>query len=186
MTNATTTNPPTRHRAMTNRSPERSQDDLHGDLHDLLSELVSAHEALLVAAGEHRESLRTADTNAMAEASVRVDAICREIARLDEQRKLLTTRITPNQPEATLSYLASTLPEPQRGTALELATKLRELIISARTEQRRLRAAADAMLSHVRGIVQQIQQSLNHAGTYGRAGRVDAGATVVTGFDMTS
>ena len=189
MTNATITKPSPHRGVKADRSPER----LHDDLHDLLSELVSAHEALLVAAGQHRDSLRTADTNAMAEASVRVDAICRDIARLkeersrlDEQRKQLTARIAPDQPEATLSYLASQLPEPQRGTALELATKLRELIINARTEQRRLRAAADAMLSHVRGIVQQIQQSLNHAGTYGRAGRVDAGATVVTGFDMTS
>ena len=182
MTNATITKPSPHRGVKADLSPER----LHDDLHDLLSELVSAHEALLVAAGQHRDSLRTADTNAMAEASVRVDAICRDIARLDEQRKQLTARIAPDQPEATLSYLASQLPEPQRGTALELATKLRELIINARTEQRRLRAAADAMLSHVRGIVQQIQQSLNHAGTYGRAGRVDAGATVVTGFDMTS
>ena len=158
----------------------------HEQLHDLLSELVGAHEALLVAAGEHRESLRTADTNAMASAAVRVDAICRDIARLDEQRKHLTAALAPEQPDATLSFLAAQLPEPQRGSALELTTRLRELIIRARTEQRRLRAAADAMLSHVRGIVQQIQQGLNHAGTYGRAGRVDAGATVVTGVDMTS
>lgn len=182
MTNATITKPSPARGVKADRSPER----LHDDLHDLLGELVGAHEALLVAAGEHRESLRTADTNAMAEASGRVDTICGDIARLDERRKQLTAKIAPDQPEATLSYLASQLPEPQRGTALELATKLRELIITARTEQRRLRAAADAMLSHVRGIVQQIQQSLNHAGTYGRAGRVDAGATVVTGFDMTS
>jgi hypothetical protein len=185
MTNATLNKP--KHIGAKAISPtSRSQERLHDELYDLLSELVSAHEALLAAAGEHRESLRTADTEAMAAASIRVDAICRDIAGLDEHRKQLTATLAPTQPEATLSFLASQLPEPKRSTALEQATKLRELIIRARTEQRRLRAAADAMLSHVRGIVQQIQQGLNHAGTYGRAGRVDAGATVVTGLDMTS
>lgn len=177
MTHATLDRPP---------APPTDTDPHAATLHALLSDLVGAHEALLTAAAEHREAIRAADTNAMASASVRVDAICRDIARLDEHRKALTAALAPDQPDATLSFLASQLAAPERGAALELAGRLRELIIKARTEQRRLRAAADAMLSHVRGIVQQIQQSLNHAGTYGRAGRVDAGATVVSGIDMTS
>ena len=159
---------------------------LHDRLHDLLAELVGAHESLLIASGEHRDALRTADTDAMASAAARVGLICDCIARLDVERRELTAALAPDHPDATLSFLASQLPDPLRNTALELATKLRELIVRVRTEQRRLRAAADAMLSHVRGIVQQVQQGLNHAGTYGRAGRVDAGATVVTGLDMTS
>lgn len=179
MTTATTTRP-------TTLTIPHAHDALHDRLHELLTDLVGAHEALIVAASEHREALRTANTAGMTSAQVRVDAICRDIARLDSDRKQITAALAPEQPEATLSFLASQMPEPRRTSALELATKLRELIISARTEQRRLRAAADAMLSHMRGIVQQIQQGLNHAGTYGRAGRVDAGATVVTGLDMTS
>ncbi len=182
MTNATLTLP-----TRTPNTPgDLSQDRLQDRLCDLLAELVGAHESLLIASGDHRDALRTADTDAMAAAAARVGLICDCIARLDVERRELTGALSPDHPDATLSFLASQLPEPERNAALELATKLRELIVRVRTEQRRLRAAADAMLSHVRGIVQQVQQGLNHAGTYGRAGRVDAGATVVTGLDMTS
>ncbi len=178
MTNTTAAKPTPPHTA--------AADHLHDRLHDLLIELVAAHESLLIASGKHRDALRTADTDAMESAAARVNTICDDIARLDGQRRELTSALAPDHPDATLSFLASRLPAPHRDLSLELATKLRELIIRVRTEQRRLRAAADAMLSHVRGIAQQIQQGLNHAGTYGSAGRVDAGATVVTGLDMTS
>lgn len=182
MTNATSTAP-----TLGSGVPEgHSQDRLETRLCELLEALVAAHEALLLASGEHREALRTADAEAMALAAGRVNEVCDTIAVLDGHRRELTRALVPEQPDATLSFLASRLPEPRRNVALELATRLRELIVGVRTEQRRLRAAADAMLSHVRGIVQQVQQGLNHAGTYGRAGRVDAGATVVTGLDMTS
>lgn len=160
--------------------------ELGEQLETLLRELVAAHESLLKIAADHRDAIRQADARGMQEAQSRVEAVCRTIAGLDRQRQDLTAAMAPEHPEATLSFLASGLAEPVRGRAVELATTLRELIIRVRTEQRRLRSAADAMLSHVRGIVQQIQQQLNHAGTYGRAGRVDAGATVVSGLDMTS
>lgn len=155
-------------------------------LEELLTDLVEAHEVFVGASDQHREAIRQADTAAIAHTRELVTDACIRIANLDTERKQIVEAMAPDKPDATLSYLAAGLPEPGRSRALELASTLRELVIQARADQRRLRAAADSMLRHVRGIVQQVQQGLNHAGTYGRAGRVDAGARVVSGIDMTS
>lgn len=171
-------------RSIQNSSPDTTGGDR--TLEGLLTDLVQAHEAFVEASGLHREAIRCADTEAIAAARDDVAEACIHIANLDAERQALVARLSPDQPEATLTHLAAGLPEPERGRALELAATLRELVIRARTDQRRLRAAADSMLRHVRGVVQQVQQSLNHAGTYGRAGRVEAGARVVSGIDMTT
>lgn len=173
--------PPTHDTAPCPLDPERG-----ARLRRLLADLIEAHEALLEASGAHREAIRRADTEGMLDAQRRVERVCERIAALDGVRQGLTAEIDPDRPDATLSSLAEGLPEAERAEALERAARLRELILRAHAEQRRLRAATESMLSHVRGIVQQIRQQLNHAGTYGRAGRVEAGATVVTGLDMTS
>lgn len=155
-------------------------------LEELLTDLVRAHEDFIHASDRHRDAIRHADTGAIARSRDLVAEACLRIADLDAERRLIVEALAPGQPDATLSSLAASLPEPDRARALELAATLRELVIRARTDQRRLRAAAESMLRHVRGVVQQVQQSLNHAGTYSRAGRVDPGARVVSGIDMTT
>lgn len=155
-------------------------------LESLLIDLVRAHEAFVRASGAHREAIRKADTAAIDKAREQVAEVCAQIANLDQERRSIVAAISPDNPDATLTFLATRLPEPERSRSLELARSLRELVIQARTDQRRLRAAADSMLRHVRGVVQQVQQSLNHSGTYGKAGRVDAGVAVVSGIDMTT
>ncbi len=155
-------------------------------LEALLIDLVRVHEAFVRASEVHREAIRKADTTAIGHASGQVAEVCEQIANLDKERRSIVAATSPDNPDATLTFLAARLPEPERSRSLELARTLRELVIQARTDQRRLRAACDSMLRHVRGVVQQVQQSLNHAGTYGKAGRVDAGVAVVSGIDMTT
>jgi hypothetical protein len=170
----------------TPRQPARPAPQPARALEDLLTDLVRAHEAFVHASDQHRDAIRHADTTAIARSRELVTDACVRIATLDAERRQVAEAMAPGAPDATISELAARLPEPGRSRALEMASTLRELVIKARTDQRRLRAAADSMLRHVRGVVQQVQQSLNHAGTYGRAGRVDAGARVVSGIDMTS
>ncbi len=157
-----------------------------GPVEALLLNLVRLHEELVHASGAHREAIRQADTTAIGKAREQVEAVCAQIANLDQERQAIVKAMAPENPDATLTFLATRLAEPERSRSLELAKTLRELIIKARTDQRRLRAATDSMLRHVRGVVQQVQQSLNHAGTYGRGGCVDAGVAVVSGIDMTT
>lgn len=152
----------------------------------LLTDLVTAHEWMLRATVAHREAMRRAEPGAMAATRDEISAASARITELDAERRALVASLAPDDEDATLSSLAAGLREPQRSRTLELAGTLRELIVQATAEQRRLRAASEAMLRHVRGVVQQVQRGLSHAGTYGRAGRVEPGAAVVTGIDMTT
>lgn len=154
-------------------------------LEDLLLDLIRAHEAMLGAAEVQRLAMRRAEPDALAAARDDMAAACASIAALDEQRRAAVAALAPGRPGATLSSVASSLPEPERTRATELAARLRELIVRAQTEQRRLHAATQAMLRHVRGVMHHVQRGLSHAGVYGRAGRVEPGAAVVSGIDLT-
>lgn len=153
-------------------------------LEDLLEDLVRAHEELAAATAAQREALRRADAAAIGTARDAMAGACAAIAGLDVERRALARAAGAGE-EATLSHLAGLLEEPRRGAALERVARLRELAVSARADQRRLHAATESMLRHVRGVVQHMQRSLNHAGVYGRAGRVEPGARVVSGIDLT-
>lgn len=155
-------------------------------LEELLTDLVAVHEAFLGFADAHRQAMRRADIEGMESTRVRMADACDRIAALDAERRAIAEAAAPGKAEATLTYLAMLLAEPERSRCLALASTLRELVIRARTDQRRLRHASESMLRHVRGIVQQVRRGLNHAGTYGSGGRVDPGVAVVSGIDMTT
>jgi hypothetical protein len=157
----------------------------HRPLEELLADLVRAHEALTRSARAQREAIRRAEPPAIAAARDEMAGACAAIAALNDERRATAAAMAPGESGATLSRLAASLPEPQRGRAVELAARLRELVLQASGEQRRLQGATESMLRHVRGVVQHMQRSLNHSGVYGRAGRVEPGAAVVSGIDLT-
>lgn len=165
--------------------PADTRRTAHRPLDALLADMVREHEALAAATGAQREALRRADPHELAASREALSDACSRIAALEDERRALVAAISPERPDATLSSLAGTLPEPSRTRALESASRLRELVSATGAEQRRLHAATDSMLRHVRGMVQHIQRSMNHAGVYGRAGRVEPGASVVSGIDLT-
>jgi hypothetical protein len=147
--------------------------------------MVRAHELLAEATASHRDAMRRADPRAFAAARDAMSEACARLASLDTERRALVAALAPSQPATTLSALALGLAEPERRRALELTETLRTLAGRARDDQRRLHEATGAMLRHVRGVVQHMQRSLSHAGTYGRAGRVEPGASIVSGIDLT-
>ncbi|HZW10079.1 MAG TPA: flagellar protein FlgN [Phycisphaerales bacterium] len=157
----------------------------HRTLHALLGDLVRAHEALMEASIRQRAAMRGAEPEAIGRAREEMAGACLAIASLDEERRAIVGAMAPGKPDTTLSALAALLPEPERSRALELAARLRELIALAAAEQRRLQSATESMLRHVRGVVHHVQRRLSHAGVYGRAGRVEPGAAVVSGIDLT-
>ncbi len=172
--------------AATRRSPKpATTPPPHRPLDDLLAGLVSAHERLAEASSAQREAIRRADARALAAARARMSDACATLASLEEERRLTVAALAPGSPQSRLSTLADELPEPQRSRAIDLASRLRTLAEHSRSEQRRLHEATGSMLRHVRGLVQHMQRSLNHAGVYGRAGRVEPGASVISGIDLT-
>jgi hypothetical protein len=164
------------------RPPNAKQ---HRPLHALLTDLIRAHEAMLEASARQREAMRGAAPEVIGHARDDMARACTTIAALDQERREIVAAMAPEQPQTTISALAANLPEPDRARALDLAARLRELITLAAAEQRRLHAATESMLRHVRGVMHHVQRSLSHAGVYGRAGRVEPGAAVVSGIDLT-
>jgi hypothetical protein len=73
-----------------------------------------------------------------------------------------------------------------RGRLLGLARTLRETIMAVKHENRIARATAEALAQHMAGLMRTVAAHLNHAKTYGRAGTVDAGPSVVSALDVTS
>lgn len=146
----------------------------------LLSELIGAYSELSALAGEHRAALARADAGAVEACARRQAAVAQRIAGLDQQRETLVAgRRSP-----TLSALAEAAPEPARARLLELARVARDLIARVHREYRVVQSATQSVLAHMDGIVQQIARRLSHAGTYGRAGRVDAGGQMACGIDL--
>jgi hypothetical protein len=164
---------------MNHTTPKTTPPDTAAAIARILTDLIAEHESLLAAARDHRAALARADRAAIAQAIHTQAAIIERIRDLDTLR-----RKTFGQTMA-VQDLAATLPAPQRQRVIELAAKLREAIEAVRSEQRIVAIASQSLLAHMEGMLQQVAARLNHAGTYGRLGRIDSGSTVVSGIDLT-
>lgn len=145
----------------------------------MLRELIAQHERMLEAVRDHRSALARADREAIAEAMRRQNELIEQIRGLDQMRRGHFGQTM------TVQQIAATLGEAARRRVLELGAKLRQLIDQVRAEQAVVAAASKALLAHMEGLLRQVSAKLNHAGTYGRLGRVEAGAQIVTGIDLT-
>lgn len=170
-------------------SPRSHADDrgLFEALPDLLDRLIGAHELWLDALGAHQRGIGAADVAAIESAVAREREQAEAVRTLDlERRKLLglPERAIPGANEITITALARSRPEPERGELLERADRLRKLIERVRRDQAVVREASGSVLSHMRGLMQQLSGRLSHSGTYGAGGRVNAGPVVVSGLDI--
>lgn len=153
--------------------------DLTERVESLLGELIGAYSELAALAGEHRAALARADAGAVEACARRQAAVAQRVAALDQQRAALVAGL----PAPTLRALAEAAPEPDRARLVSRAGVARDLIARVHREYRVVQAATQSLLAHMDGIVQQIARRLSHAGTYGRAGRVEGGQ-VAGGLDL--
>lgn len=157
-------------------------DALGAALETLMRNLIAAHERLLDAMEAHRLALTRADSAEIAAAvELETDALT-EIAELERAR---ATLMGDNGPR-TVTQLAQTLPDGARDRVLGLATQLRELIHELRGRQAVVRAASRSLLSHTQGLMAQVGAALSHAGTYGRAGKVQSTTPACAALDLSS
>lgn len=163
-------------------------------LETLLADLLQAHEALQGNLREQRTAVSGADAAGLAACTQRQQAIVARIAELEQQRRELVVRVMRESPglargaggQPTLESICSTLPEPDRTRARELAHRLRELIGAVRQEASTLRSATATLVAHMDGLMAQVGRRLSHAGTYSGPGCPRAAETVVSGIDLTS
>lgn len=144
-----------------------------------LTELLEAHESLHASVLDHRGALSRADRTGIASAIREQEACIHRIREIDQRRRSIFGQ------SISVQDLAATLPESPRRVVLELGARLRETIERVRDAQQVVAVASQSLLTHMEGMLQQVSARLNHSGTYGRMGRIDCGATVVSGIDLT-
>lgn len=162
--------------------PRKDADALGAELEALLTRLLAAHARLLEAIEQHRLALAHASSEEIRAAIDRETEALTEIADLERARAALVGAEGPR----TITQLAESLNEPTRGRILGMATQLRDLIHVLRTRQAVVRSATRSLLSHTQGLMAQVGAALSHAGTYGRAGKVQATTPACAALDLST
>lgn len=163
-------------------TPRPEGDALGAELETLMRGLIASHERLLAAMESHRLALARADSDEIG-AAVELETIAlTEIAELERTRAALMGTEGPR----TITQLAHSLPDPSRDRVLGLAEQLRELIHELRQRQAVVRAATRSLLSHTQGLMAQVGAALSHAGTYGRAGKVQSTTPACAALDLST
>lgn len=163
-------------------SPRPEGEALAAELETLMCGLIAAHERLLIAMEAHRLALTHADSAEIGAAVECETLALTEIADLERARAALMGTDGPR----TITQLAQTLPDTARDRVLMLAEQLRELIHELRGRQAVVRAATRSLLSHTQGLMAQVGAALSHAGTYGRAGKVQSTTPACAALDLSS
>lgn len=180
---------------MTDQLSKRRPDPLAADLEQILRELTAEHEKLSETSRRRRAAIASADPAGMAECLTAEAAIAQRIALIESRRESLVQRAMerfdrPADADAdwrpTVTWIAGRLDEPEATRVVALAGALRELIERLRAERIAVRDAADALASHMRGLIRAVERRLSHSGAYGRRGVVAAGPAVFSALDLTT
>lgn len=156
---------------------------LASELEALLGEMLIEHERLLALTLEHRAALSQADHARIARCASEQSQASARIDSLNRKRSALLVAFRPG---VSLREVIAATGQTRASRLEELGQKLRDVVVSLRREQERLRLASASLASHMQGLIQQIHRRLSHAGVYSTQGRVEAGAMVVSGLDITS
>lgn len=148
----------------------------------LLSGLIDEHRQLLGLTRDHRAALSTADAQALKAVVEQTGAVIQRVNTIETERQQLVAR--PDGRPSTMDELLAAVNAADRQRLTQRAGTLRDLIRTVQQEQEAVRIASEALATHMRGLMQQVASKLSHAGTYGRAGRVEPVATVMTGLDI--
>tara|TARA_R110000782_G_scaffold13976_14_gene40994 strand:+ start:1859 stop:2422 length:564 start_codon:yes stop_codon:yes gene_type:complete len=151
-------------------------------LDTLLAALIDEHETLLGLARSHRDALAHADAERLKTVVEQTGQVLQRVHAVETERQRLVAR--PDGRPSTMDELISAVDAADRRRLSDRAGALRALIENLHTEHEAVRAASEALATHMRGLMQQVAGKLSHAGTYGRRGRVEPVGTVMTGVDL--
>jgi len=158
---------------------------------DLLGRQDAVHRRLLEHLQDKREAIRRADVDRVGACCVAERQLLSEIQRLEAQRADVVAGVTgllePGRTEPMpLTDITPHLPAPVGERLLEMRAGLRRTLEEAGRLSAIVTAAADAVGTHLAGLVQTLGKVLAGPGTYGRRGRVDNAAASPMRLDMTS
>ncbi|MFN0010748.1 MAG: flagellar export chaperone FlgN [Phycisphaerales bacterium] len=154
----------------------------------ILGALQTEYEHLARIALEHRRALSTADRLGVERCAAAQQAVAERLLPIEARRVAWAERVARPMglaPGAALSAILAWTAEPARGRVLASAARLREVGEAVREQHRVIRAASEALLAHVKGIMGQVARNLSHTGVYGRPNAVPC-EQVVSSLDLRS
>ncbi|MFZ4574380.1 MAG: flagellar export chaperone FlgN [Phycisphaerales bacterium] len=165
---------------------------LAAELDGLLRGLVELYGGLETCLKDHEHAIRVADAKGIQRAVETQRPLWGRAAELERQRKEIAARAVSGRPELMKAYgtdirlstLAGLTSEAPRLVAM--AERVRQMIDAVHQRVQVVRRATESLLNHMEGIARQVCGTLNHAKTYGRRGRVEAGPSVVSALDLRS
>ncbi len=158
-------------------------------LEGALRALAEQYALLEAIGGERIAAVRRADLPAIGAAMGRENEVVQRIASLDQARGAAASELAgavgaPAGEGARASALAQRGGEPARGALLEAAGALRSLVERVHEQSRRAFDGAQALASHMQGLIRLAERRLSHSGAYGRRGVVEPGPAVVSALDV--
>ena len=165
-------------------APERAA-PTPADVESLLAALLAAYADLETLALEHRAAIARADGHAVEACARREGEIGAALLGLEERRRRLAACVpAPDGERITLTTVIDRLAGGDRARLAAMAHALRDLVARVQREYRTIRAATQAIVAHMDGLVQQVGRRLGDAPTYGRAGRLHAPRPAACGVDV--
>ncbi len=158
---------------------------------ELLDRQSAVHARLVEHLESTRAAIRRADVEAVAACCRAEQALLAEIEALEARRREvvdgLTGVLAPGRPEPLpLSEITPHLPAATGERLQELRGGLRRSLEEAARLSAVVTGAAEAVGTHLAGLVQTLGSALAGPGTYGRRGRVDDRANAPLRLDLTS
>lgn len=126
-----------------------------------------------------QEAIRNANMQDITGICQEEQVVAQHATQLEKQRLVLTgdltSRLQPNASEPlTVSRIADALDEPDRDRILELTNALKQTVKEVRQASSIVRKAADALATHMSGLLQTMQSVLSKAQVYSQQGRISA------------
>lgn len=152
-------------------------------LESLLTDLENEHGALLELAGRHKDAVRQADSAELGRVVRETNSTLERIAHTEQTRRRLITQ--PDGSLPTVEQIASRVDAPHAKTLRARSKSLRSLMERVSEEHKAVRAASEALATHMQGLIEQVGSRLSHSGTYSPKGSVAPGRQqVVSGLDL--
>ncbi|MFG0256684.1 MAG: flagellar protein FlgN [Phycisphaerales bacterium JB043] len=160
---------------------------------EVLESLCEVYARLEELAGARRGAIRSVDHRGLADALEGEQSLTGRLVMLNQRRMDAVRAIEgvigrPERGETSVRWIVERLEAGERRERLaEVGERLRELIRATKRRTESDRLATEKVCAHVRGILQAASERLNHAGTYGQRGTIDArGGQIVSAMDVTS
>lgn len=164
-----------------------SRTDL-AEIESLLVSLQTEYDQLARIARDHRQALAAADRLGVERCAQAQESVVGRLLPLESRRTAWAARVTkPLGLPATspLSAILAWTPEHDRARILAVAARLREVGEAVQEQNRVIRAASEALLAHVKGMMSQVARSLSHTGVYARP-NTNTSEQVVSSLDLRS